>query len=79
MRKEAKNGHRGSAGQRRHSGRCAFYTRKSTEEGLDQQYNSLDSQRDAGEAYIRSQANEGWDLLCSSLTPTCTTIRPLVH
>jgi site-specific DNA recombinase len=43
--------------------RCAIYTRKSTEEGLDQQYNSLDSQRDAGEAYIRSQANEGWELV----------------
>jgi site-specific DNA recombinase len=43
--------------------RCAIYTRKSTEEGLDQQYNSLDAQRDAGEAYIRSQANEGWELV----------------
>ena len=43
--------------------RYAIYTRKSTEEGLDQQYNSLDSQRDAGEAYIRSQANEGWELV----------------
>jgi hypothetical protein len=43
--------------------RCAIYTRKSTEEGLDQQYNSLDSQRDAGEAYIRSQANEGWEIV----------------
>ena len=43
--------------------RCAIYTRKSTEEALDQQYNSLDSQRDAGEAYIRSQANEGWELV----------------
>jgi site-specific DNA recombinase len=43
--------------------RCAIYTRKSTEEGLDQQYNSLDSQRDAGESYIRSQANEGWELV----------------
>jgi Resolvase, N terminal domain len=43
--------------------RCAIYTRKSTEEGLDQQYNSLDSQCDAGEAYIRSQTNEGWELV----------------
>jgi site-specific DNA recombinase len=41
--------------------RCAIYTRKSTEEGLDQQFNSLDAQRDAGEAYIRSQVNEGWE------------------
>ena len=40
--------------------RCGIYTRKSTEEGLDQEYNSLDAQRDAGEAYVRSQAGEGW-------------------
>jgi DNA invertase Pin-like site-specific DNA recombinase len=43
--------------------RCAIYTRKSTEEGLDQEFNSLDAQRDAGEAYIRSQAHEGWKLV----------------
>jgi site-specific DNA recombinase len=40
--------------------RCAIYTRKSTEEGLQQDYNSLDAQRDAGEAYIKSQKHEGW-------------------
>jgi len=40
--------------------RCAIYTRKSTEEGLNQDFNSLDAQRDAAEAYIRSQASEGW-------------------
>lgn len=41
--------------------RCAVYTRKSSEEGLDtQQFNSLDAQRQAGEAYIASQKNEGW-------------------
>jgi site-specific DNA recombinase len=40
--------------------RCAIYTRKSTEEGLDQEFNSLDAQRDAGESYVRSQAGEGW-------------------
>ena len=40
--------------------RCAIYTRKSSEEGLDQEYNSLDAQRDAGEAYIVSQKGEGW-------------------
>ncbi len=40
--------------------RCAIYTRKSTEEGLDQDFNSLDAQREAGEAYIASQAGEGW-------------------
>jgi site-specific DNA recombinase len=43
--------------------RCAIYTRKSTEEGLDQVFNSLDAQREACEAYIRSQAGEGWTAL----------------
>lgn len=43
--------------------RCAIYTRKSTEEGLDQAYNSLHAQRDSCEAYIRSQAHEGWKLV----------------
>ena len=40
--------------------RCAIYTRKSTEDGLEQEFNSLDAQRDAGEAYITSQKSEGW-------------------
>ncbi len=40
--------------------RCAIYTRKSTEEGLDQEFNSLDAQRESGEAYIASQQHEGW-------------------
>jgi DNA invertase Pin-like site-specific DNA recombinase len=40
--------------------RCAVYTRKSTDEGLDQEYNSIDAQRDAGHAYIASQRTEGW-------------------
>jgi site-specific DNA recombinase len=40
--------------------RCAIYTRKSSEEGLEQNYNSLDAQRDACEAYIASQKSEGW-------------------
>jgi site-specific DNA recombinase len=40
--------------------RCAIYTRKSTAEGLEQEFNSLDAQREAGEAYIQSQATEGW-------------------
>ncbi len=40
--------------------RCAIYTRKSTEEGLDQAFNSLDAQREAAEAYITSQKHEGW-------------------
>jgi DNA invertase Pin-like site-specific DNA recombinase len=41
---------------------CAVYTRKSSEEGLDQEFNSLAAQREACEAYIRSQRNEGWVL-----------------
>lgn len=40
--------------------RCAVYTRKSSDEGLDQEYNSLEAQRDAGVAYIASQRHEGW-------------------
>ena len=43
--------------------RCAIYTRKSTEEGLKQDFNSLDAQREACEAYIASQKHEGWELL----------------
>jgi site-specific DNA recombinase len=43
--------------------RCAAYTRKSSEEGLEQGFNSLDAQREACEAYIRSQAGEGWKLV----------------
>ena len=43
--------------------RCAIYTRKSTEEGLDQEFNSLDAQREAAEAYIASQKHEGWTCL----------------
>jgi site-specific DNA recombinase len=42
--------------------RCAIYTRKSHEEGLDQDFNSLDAQRSAAEAYIQSQVHEGWKL-----------------
>ncbi|MFD0916533.1 recombinase family protein [Pseudahrensia aquimaris] len=43
--------------------RCAIYTRKSSEEGLEQEFNSLDAQREACEAYIASQKHEGWVLL----------------
>src|SRR3984893_17978623 len=42
--------------------RCAIYTRKSTEHNLDLEFNSLDAQREACEAYIKSQAHEGWRL-----------------
>jgi site-specific DNA recombinase len=43
--------------------RCAIYTRKSTEHGLELEFNSLDAQRDACEAYIKSQASQGWKAL----------------
>lgn len=43
--------------------RCAIYTRKSSEDGLEQEFNSLDAQREACEAYIASQRHEGWELL----------------
>jgi site-specific DNA recombinase len=43
--------------------RCAIYTRKSTEEGLDQDFNSLHAQREAAEAYIQSQKHLGWTLV----------------
>ncbi len=42
---------------------CAIYTRKSSEEGLDQAFNSLDAQREAGEAFVSSQRHEGWAVL----------------
>ena len=47
----------------RRSLRCAIYTRVSTDQGLEQDFNSLDAQREASEAYIKSQAHEGWTLL----------------
>ena len=40
--------------------RCAIYTRKSSEEGLEQSFNSLDAQREACQAFIASQKQEGW-------------------
>lgn len=43
--------------------RCAIYTRKSSEEGLEQDFNSLDAQREACEAYVKSQKHEGWELV----------------
>jgi len=42
---------------------CAIYTRKSTDEGLEQNFNSLDAQRDACENYVASQKSEGWLML----------------
>ena len=46
--------------------RCAVYTRKSSEEGLEQDFNSLQAQREACEAFIKSQAGEGWRLVKSA-------------
>jgi len=46
--------------------RCAIYTRKSSEEGLEQDFNSLHAQREACEAYITSQKHEGWKLIKTS-------------
>ena len=43
--------------------RCAIYTRVSTDHGLEQDFNSLDAQHDAAQAYIRSQAHAGWTLI----------------
>src|SRR6185437_14042290 len=45
--------------------RCAIYTRVSTDQGLEQDFNSLDAQYEAAEAYIRSQAHAGWTLIRS--------------
>src|SRR3984885_4415051 len=45
--------------------RCAIYTRKSTDEGLEQTFNSLDAQREACEAYVKSQQHEGWQAIVS--------------
>ena len=47
--------------------RCAIYTRKSSEEGLEQEFNSLHAQREACEAFIKSQTGEGWRLVKSAL------------
>ena len=47
--------------------RCAIYTRVSTEHGLEQEFNSLDNQREAAEAYVKSQAHEGWRLSAGPL------------
>ena len=62
----ARSGSRGASSVPARTGtpqrRCAIYTRKSSEEGLEQEYNSLHAQREACEAYIKSQQHEGWRL-----------------
>ena len=50
-------------GSERRTLRCAIYTRKSSEHGLEQDFNSLHAQRESAEAYIKSQAHEGWRLI----------------
>ena len=45
--------------------RCAIYTRKSSEEGLEQAFNSLDAQHEACEAYVKSQQHEGWQMIAT--------------
>ncbi len=47
----------------RPNSRCAVYTRKSSEEGLEQSFNSLHAQRETCEAYVLSQKHEGWQVL----------------
>src|SRR4051812_27505833 len=52
--------------------RCAIYTRKSTEEGLEQAFNSLDAQREGAEAFILSQRHEGWRCLADRYDDAAT-------
>ncbi|MCC7409110.1 MAG: recombinase family protein [Phycisphaeraceae bacterium] len=54
---------KGKTSGERQQVRCAIYTRKSTEEGLQQEFNSLDAQRESAEAYIAAQKHEGWTCL----------------
>src|ERR1700719_5030887 len=56
----------GGAVRRNATIRCAIYTRKSSEEGLEQEFNSLQAQREACEAFIDSQRHEGWTCLRAS-------------
>jgi site-specific DNA recombinase len=58
-----KNTRNGAAAPARTTVRCAVYTRKSTEEGLEQEFNTLDAQRESAEAFIQSQAHDGWTCL----------------
>jgi len=54
------NTRNGTPAKARTAVRCAVYTRKSTEEGLEQEFNTLDAQRESAEAFIKSQAHDGW-------------------
>ena len=55
---------------------CAIYTRKSSDEGLELEFNSLDAQREACEAYIVSQRHEGWVALLTSTTMAASLAAP---
>ena len=59
--------------------RCAIYTRVSTEQGLDQEFNSLQAQRECGEAYIRSQQQVGWRLHQTELKKWIEATNPLAQ
>jgi site-specific DNA recombinase len=59
--------------------RCAVYTRVSTEYGLDREFNSLDAQHEAAEAYIRSQAHDGWTLIRTRYDDGGSTDRPALQ
>src|ERR1700722_5483135 len=59
----ARPNHQGQSMNERKTRRCPVYTRKSSEHGLEQDFNSLDAQREAAEAYIKSQSHEGWRLV----------------
>lgn len=48
--------------------RCAVYTRKSTEDGLEKEFNTLEAQRESGENYIKSQAYQGWEIIPPIMT-----------
>jgi len=60
MRRKAESTQPNGVGKTHHVCRCAIYTRKSSEEGLEQEFNSLDAQRESCEAYILSQKGDGW-------------------
>src|ERR1700723_553635 len=55
--------------------RCAIYTRKSSEEGLEQEFNSLHAQREACEAFVKSQAGEGWRLIKTAYDDGASAVR----
>ena len=58
---------------------CAIYTRKSTEHGLELEFNSLDAQREACEAYIKSQTHEGWKALSKRYDdPAYSVVSPML-